>query len=176
MEENESIFINEQTNSILEEELRRKNDLAIRLKEEWRIEREKKDILAMDALKRRKEKWGIKKKRKEESIRNVVGEKIGDRKITNSGYVNIKTKHGWVPEHRLKMEQHLGRKIAKGEVVHHRDGDKASNEIENLQLMCKSTHSIGIETIHSEDIYRLILKIKELELNIRALNDKSVRK
>lgn len=39
------------------------------------------------------------------------------------------------------MEQHLGRKLKKGEVVHHIDGNKTNNNINNLQLMTAKEHS-----------------------------------
>ena len=43
-------------------------------------------------------------------------------------------------QHRLVVERFLGRKLKRTEVIHHVDGDKTNNSIENLQLMNQSDH------------------------------------
>jgi hypothetical protein len=44
-------------------------------------------------------------------------------------------KAGKLFEHRLVVSQHLGRLLAAHEVVHHKDGNRSNNAIENLELL-----------------------------------------
>ena len=44
-------------------------------------------------------------------------------------------------EHRYIMEQKLGRKLDRKEVVHHINGDSTDNRLENLEVMSLSDHT-----------------------------------
>ena len=68
--------------------------------------------------------------------------------INRKGYVYIltpdhpnATSQGYVGEHRLIMEAHIGRYLTKNEIVHHLNHERSDNHIDNLQLMTISKHS-----------------------------------
>ncbi len=78
---------------------------------------------------------------------------IGDKKIDREGYVHIfvdkewkyhKTwsTHGigWVREHVYIISESLKRMLFRGEQIHHIDGVKANNNIDNLVLLSASEH------------------------------------
>ena len=46
-----------------------------------------------------------------------------------------------VKQHRWLMERHLGRTLTETEDVHHRNGNKSDNRLENLQLIDHGEHS-----------------------------------
>lgn len=73
-------------------------------------------------------------------------------KILKGGYVGILNREhpycnsqGYVPEHRLIMEQFLGRYLDPKEIVHHKNGLKTDNRIDSLELMDSNSDHIKLE-------------------------------
>ena len=56
-------------------------------------------------------------------------------------YKQIKYKGGYKLEHRAIMEEHLGRKLERNEYVHHINGNKKDNRLENLMVMTPQAHN-----------------------------------
>jgi hypothetical protein len=91
--------------------------------------------------------------------RGVSGERNAfwknGRFIDSRGYVKVyspthpnKDSRNRVAEHRLVMEQHLGRYLERNEQVHHKNGNRTDNRIENLELVIMRNHFGEIRCPH----------------------------
>ncbi len=58
----------------------------------------------------------------------------GYRMLMRPGHPNCITKDGRIAEHTFVMSKHLGRPLFKNENVHHKNGMRSDNRIENLEL------------------------------------------
>lgn len=107
-----------------------------------------------------------------------IGYKMHGYQYRKADYHPLATKRGYVLEHRLVMENHIGNYLPKGSVIHHKNGDRKDNSIENLEYIPEQsrhakTHDNGIRNpnghfVASEPIFGEI-KFRLLNKNTKQM-------
>lgn len=103
----------------------------------------------------------------------------GGRYRESTGYISLTMRHGdptnffgsmvrpknRVPEHRLVMAQHLGRCLQSWELVHHKNGIKDDNRIENLELTMRGDHVRSHSRGYKDGYAKGLIDGREAQIN-----------
>jgi len=60
--------------------------------------------------------------------------------VDHKGYHRVRRDGRYILEHRWVMEKHLKRRLSPGEDVHHINGNKTDNRVENLAVLSRTDH------------------------------------
>lgn len=68
---------------------------------------------------------------------------VGSKRTTKPGYIEVKIAEPdvWMYEHRHVMQTHLGRTLGPHEVVHHKNGKRDDNTLDNLEVKPRGKHT-----------------------------------
>ncbi len=80
---------------------------------------------------------------------------------TDDPYYPMAKKSGYIREHRLVMAKHLGRFLQPGELVHHKNGIRDDNRIENLELVTCGVYHL-LDSNYKGQLTRSNKRIQEI--------------
>lgn len=110
-----------------------------------------KELNLIPALMKKKHHFCDKKCKGEYTTKTKTGVLRNDGICEHSGYTFIyQSKKHYRGQHRLVMEQYLGRPLRSDEIVHHKDGNKRNNDISNLEIVTRAEHI----NIHRTELHK----------------------
>ena len=92
--------------------------------------------------------------------------------VDDQGYVHEydPQRQHMVRQHRLVMERLLGRALYRWETPHHKNGNRADNDPENLELWVQGQPSgVRVADVYAKDIERLALENWHLKAEVARL-------
>ena len=105
--------------------------------------------------------------------RRRAGSYIGIKVYPDNFFYRMANCDGYVMEHRLVMAKHLGRCLLSWEIVHHKNGIRDDNRLENLELLPLSRYHVVDSQIKADNT-RLHYRVDQLEKRVAILEAENV--
>ena len=123
---------------------------------------------------------GIRLRPRTEWTGKLAGHWKGGRCLTSGGYWYVykpdhphaAERNQYVMEHRLVMEEKLGRYLEPNEIVHHINGDSKDNRPENLEVIARSVH-VHNHFAHGKSVMALEEENRKLKAEVLRLSGKA---